>query len=720
MAEHSNIAPQTQTTSTAVAEKILPQYAENQAVEQKNNLLTIQPKLTIGSPDDPYEREADSVANHVMRMPMNGDFMGNRSLDSYIQRKCASCEHEEEQIHRKPFSTIPDVQLKCAACEPEEETIQKKPFNITPFIQKSGADGGGMASDSVSNKIHSSRGGGNSMSENSRTFMESRFGMDFSGVKIHTDSNAINLSQELNAQAFTVGKDIYFNEGKYNPDSNAGRHLLAHELTHTVQQSPSIQQKKVKSTSETIQRNKSFGPPKRPSGTKIHGLVLPMFVAHNSDLFIEAPIPGANKDWLEQDKKGRADFYKTTEKKEKSRTIGLTYDGAEFKNLTAGGVQFGGDRNYDHNKNSAPRVVGKNQKLNRVDEAPKYIAVGDLKPGASSEGYLGTGTQLPNYKAGIKNTADAVNKYLDADPSKGSPNRARWNPISGNINSLTIPPELIYPTGRGVIAHPDLAVYNGEFKEFPESGLRGALFVYKDPLAGIWSYEWLPTSMPTSSGNRSVTEVLNRLNTTVIPALTTTSPQIAKKKTESKVDRKVQRTALPLIQKKDEKFNASQWNSKHYEPWKKEADTKVLNNTSEKDKLGIDQALVETNKRTGNKMNLPSEVSTRAEGYEKIKHWDKFGGLYGWFREKFDFIFKKVAGFAKNIKTKVANFLKKTSSTGFGNWVKAAAKVIFKIFKIVGAWVVNQTLDRLFGAISARRPNCQFQKINRKLYTRFG
>jgi len=73
--------------------------------------------------------------------------------------------------------------------------------------------------------------------------MENRFGTDFSEVKIHTGSQAIQMSRELNAQAFTVGNDIYFNEGKYNPSSDAGKHLLAHELTHTVQQNGGIGRK---------------------------------------------------------------------------------------------------------------------------------------------------------------------------------------------------------------------------------------------------------------------------------------------------------------------------------------------------------------------------------------------------------------------------------------------------------------------------------------------
>lgn len=166
----------------------------------------IQTKLSVGAAEDPFEREADAMADRVMRVPNS----------SFIQRKCAACEHEEEQIHRK----------------------------ITPFIQKQGNGlDGGTASESVTNQIESSRGGGNRMSENTLNFMESRFGSDFSGVNIHTNSNAVQMSRELNAQAFTVGSDIYFNAGKYAPDSDSGRHLLAHELTHTVQQRGGIDRK---------------------------------------------------------------------------------------------------------------------------------------------------------------------------------------------------------------------------------------------------------------------------------------------------------------------------------------------------------------------------------------------------------------------------------------------------------------------------------------------
>ncbi len=168
---------------------------------------TIQTKLEVGSPNDKYEQEADSVADRVINNA------GNSSISE----------------------SSPGIQRKCAACE-EEEKVQRKHLNITPIIQKSGNEGGGVANDAISIQIAASKGGGTPMGESTKSFMENRFGNDFSGIRIHTDSNAIQLSQNLDAQAFTVGNDVFFNQGKYSPDSDSGKHLLAHELTHTVQQ----------------------------------------------------------------------------------------------------------------------------------------------------------------------------------------------------------------------------------------------------------------------------------------------------------------------------------------------------------------------------------------------------------------------------------------------------------------------------------------------------
>ncbi|TAL46291.1 MAG: DUF4157 domain-containing protein, partial [Chitinophagaceae bacterium] len=162
-----------------------------------------QAKLTVGTPDDPYEKEADVMADKVMRMPGQ----------NFVQRKCAECEKEEEEkLRRKPLSD-----------------------SITPFIQtKSNSET--TVPDSVSTSIQNSKGNGSSFDRGIQYFMESRFGADFSSIKIHTGSESIQMNRELNAKAFTKGNDIYFNEGQYQPHSSNGKQLLAHELTHTIQQ----------------------------------------------------------------------------------------------------------------------------------------------------------------------------------------------------------------------------------------------------------------------------------------------------------------------------------------------------------------------------------------------------------------------------------------------------------------------------------------------------
>ncbi len=174
----------------------------------------VQKKIEIGSSNNEYEVEADWVADQVVNM--NGSqFNQTNQTRALVQRKCAACSQEDE--------------------------IQKKSIanSITPLIQMSSANsvGEAIASTNLTQQINSSKGGGHGMDQGTRGYMESRFGTDFSDVKIHTNSQSVQMSRDINAKAFTMGNDIYFNEGKYNPNSNRGKHLLAHELAHVVQQS---------------------------------------------------------------------------------------------------------------------------------------------------------------------------------------------------------------------------------------------------------------------------------------------------------------------------------------------------------------------------------------------------------------------------------------------------------------------------------------------------
>jgi hypothetical protein len=176
----------------------------------------ILPKLMFGSPDDPLEEEAEATADQVMRMPDQ----------SFIQRQCAHCREEENKIQRKSIS---------------QQSL---------FVQTK-QEGAANAGTSISQTLQGSIGGGNQIEASTLNFMQSRFGADFSDVRIHTDQTAAQMNGELNARAFAFGKDIFFNQGHYQPGSDHGKHLLAHELTHTLQQA---------GASQTIRRA-SFGGP---------------------------------------------------------------------------------------------------------------------------------------------------------------------------------------------------------------------------------------------------------------------------------------------------------------------------------------------------------------------------------------------------------------------------------------------------------------------------
>ncbi len=108
-------------------------------------------------------------------------------------------------------------------------------------------DGSGEVAPEVEHSIERARGGGHALDRKVRGQMESAFGADFGGVRVHDDTKADTLNRELNARAFTTGKDVFFRQGEYKPSSSGGRKLLAHELTHVVQQTLEVRRKMVAS-----------------------------------------------------------------------------------------------------------------------------------------------------------------------------------------------------------------------------------------------------------------------------------------------------------------------------------------------------------------------------------------------------------------------------------------------------------------------------------------
>ncbi|MDJ0632273.1 MAG: DUF4157 domain-containing protein [Xenococcaceae cyanobacterium MO_188.B29] len=227
----------------------LTQYGHNLSkIAISYHQPSIQTKLTIGQPGDKYEQEADKVSDQVMNMsqPVQRQETAEEEMQMKpeIQRQEKEEEEkEEETAQAKPLANAITPLVQRQETPEEEEEMQMKPEiqrqekeEEEELQTKSSGNSSTANMEGLEQQLSNSQGGGSSLSDEARSFMEPRFGTDFSNVKVHTDSSAVQMNQSIQAQAFTHGQDIYFNSGKYSPDTNEGKSLLAHELTHVVQQ----------------------------------------------------------------------------------------------------------------------------------------------------------------------------------------------------------------------------------------------------------------------------------------------------------------------------------------------------------------------------------------------------------------------------------------------------------------------------------------------------
>lgn len=299
---------------------------DEQAVSKKpkSNIL-------ISAANDPLEQEADNVADKVVELSKytnnttTSDSSTNNSTGLTLETNASTSsdtgqsqnsistkatnstslkpaslatqshnKSQEEQLEEKQEqqSVSPKVQrafMDFADSEEEEPISEQAPSAVAgekaeseiqreaqdPERDKSKNQAQYASSDFAQNLNNSS--GGSPLNDNTRSEMESGIGADFSRVKIHTDNQAAQLSQSINARAFTYGSHVYFNQGEYQPESSEGKHLLAHELYHTVQQGAA--------PTQTIQ-NKSENKNENPSHR------------HNQDRISRQPKKRVQRGWL--------------------------------------------------------------------------------------------------------------------------------------------------------------------------------------------------------------------------------------------------------------------------------------------------------------------------------------------------------------------------------------------------------------------------------------
>ncbi|MEM6966422.1 MAG: DUF4157 domain-containing protein [Bacteroidota bacterium] len=334
--------------------------ASDTSIQPQSEQSFFQPKLTVGQPGDKYEQEADAVADAVVNKSNNTpaiqqknissiqkyatnakeDEMGTNTQriekDKMIQEKpiqkmegeeeesvqmmeeeeSMQMKEEEEPIQKMEGEEEESVQMmegeeeesvqmmeeeEAMQAKEEEEPIQKMEEEEESVQTKSNTTSTkNTASPQVAKQLKQSKGSGSSMPKSTQVEMEKSFGVDFSQVKVHTNDKAVQMNKDLGAQAFTHGKDVYFNEGKFSPTSKEGKRLLAHELTHVVQQGGAHRKNITSKNSSVSNQNKKTGNTKKRSinftGGGFLGLIQRMFsrgkmtkmTINNERIFIDA------------------------------------------------------------------------------------------------------------------------------------------------------------------------------------------------------------------------------------------------------------------------------------------------------------------------------------------------------------------------------------------------------------------------------------------------
>lgn len=254
---------------------------------------SVQTKLKIGAPGDKYERQADAMADKVVNTPAQTPSVQTKDADSHVQRQGteeeaqpklqrqeeqemqtklqrqeeeeaqtklqrqeeeeaqAKLQRQEEEEAQPKLQKQEEEEAQTKLQRQEEEEAQAKlqrqeEEEAQPKLQKQEEEEPAQAklqrkeeteaTPSFEARLAGTKGGGSPMPKEVRDEMEQKFGTTFKKVKIHADPMSYDLCEEIKAQAFTRGNHIYFNKGKYQPSTKEGMLLLAHELTHVVQQ----------------------------------------------------------------------------------------------------------------------------------------------------------------------------------------------------------------------------------------------------------------------------------------------------------------------------------------------------------------------------------------------------------------------------------------------------------------------------------------------------
>jgi Domain of unknown function (DUF4157) len=209
--------------------------------------------LRAALPDDKVQKKDD---DKIQKAPADEPKIQRREEEKVLRAALPDDKVQKKDDDKIQKAAQPDDKIQKA----QDEKIQKAPAAAAEEkLQRYAAPGGGTpaVAGNVQSAIHGKATGGEPLSADVRGHLEPRFNADFSNVRVHRDAEAASLSNQLSARAFTYQNHIFFSGDQYQPGTSEGQHLLAHELTHTIQQGHSIQRSPQISTTAatpTVQR----------------------------------------------------------------------------------------------------------------------------------------------------------------------------------------------------------------------------------------------------------------------------------------------------------------------------------------------------------------------------------------------------------------------------------------------------------------------------------
>ncbi len=743
--------------------------------------LGIQPKLTIGAPNDAYEQEADRVADQVVSNTQ-GTVAAPIAATPVIQRMEAS--EEEEPLQRKPeiLQRMEDddetVQAKSTSIqrmeegeeeespqlkrEPlqrmegedtEEETLQTKPAALQrmeggeaeeeelqmkrePIQRMEGEEEAAVqmkavpappkrsttppAATKAANAVTS---GGHPLSSSELSYFEPRLGHDLSSVRLHTDATAGTAAKGINARAYTLRNHIAFAPGQYSPETTEGRRLLAHELTHT------LQQRRSSGTAQTVQRSAYYW--KLPNfrgypnpGTRTHRYVqniLGIEARSGTALYSEMPIPGASR----HGNTGFVDFYRS----DTEATLGVEFSGAEpeFLNISRrsartprdAGPQRNGspfDRSdhvdaaapVGHNGSSACVGLGLPGRPKRGicrldDDAPDRIEIGELKPADSAEGIFGRG-QVGRYRRGVSGVVSGINAFIAANPAGSGPRplfhpttATGWTPSVTAMSSLALGDLDTSRPGKPVNAKP----YLGDSAKGPAEPCR--LHV-KSEGGGVYGYIIKPdrsgggtsgtgSGGGTGGGRRGAAGRGSTSIASVDATLRAVRSSLTEQPNATQANSSAARTRRGRggrIRARDT-FNFSTWSNRTFIPWRRTAERATggrgraaeRSPSAEANQRFRDEGLRQIDLFMGGGSSLaPTGTRERTRELTRVQHWIDRGPVYGRLRATFGRSFSTLIRTFDRVRARIAERTRRTgrnlNSGGRGSGLRGAVLTAVK------------------------------------------